>query len=1137
MISRNSSRFHRFHNRGFALVVTLLLMVLIAMVAVGMLALSSVELRKSSRETSGKNAESNARLALALAIGGLQRSAGPDQRVTAKAEIEGNQTNRRWVGVWRSTRKVANGEAPLIRWDERELVMIDARTADRLESKDFFETWLVSGGDTRTPGSAGTEMANMVGPGSVKSKDDEVSAPLVRISDSAGNEGAYAYWVSDEAMKASVNSPTLNPAKSGPTLQAARYGIGALDQLAPFDSATDAHLAKVTDFHQASLATATSPGAWTGHFHAVGSRATAVLSDPARGGLKQDLSAYFEKGNIPSKGGLLTAMSDTTPMLSGSRRRNQGPKMGSLRSYAALAGQAGGTGIKPVSAKSLTSQDKFSSLPKMSQFTDQPIHPVLAVAEIYTRFAYVRGYLTAHLYPRIVLWNPYNAKLAASTYTVDFNQSINDSIVVEKRQQSTVDVVSTAYDTRSAKDNRMSFTIESTGFEAGEALVFSPKPTGAAIAGRAMPLALRSSGSNILSASVDPRLLTNFYLAITLLSDKDVTAADLPLFANHNRGAYYWVDMMDWWEGNPDNGLKVSLHLGDAANHASRMKLPMLQLVDTDNWRRGYEGRYNNGRWRVGGVEPIEDFERTPDLEPWARGCYGFRYKWWAEKNPMNTSGTASQRFWQAAVTSDYNLRAAFCHRSPFDAGTDNGEQHHWYIWGPFAVESQQGLPALSPERAAHRSTNGYRANPFFGGANSRPDHVYPLFDIPKSGERIVSIGRFQHTQLTPFLWHPTYAIGGSWVPQNQKTREKSGDPSSQITAAWTDQLPYLPLWMKQDRSRDEVMYDLSYESNQELWDRYFLSGSNEVEKQGFARDSTANPLANARLVPASGNTDSARLADFHQAGSQLLLGGAFNVNSTEPEAWRALFASMKSSALASGGAAFPRFIEPAAAKHEPKDIHDPLIWSGFRSLDDTQITALAEAVVAEVKTRGPFLSVADFVNRRLVTATAAKAETGLAGTLQRAIDRSGVNAPFKSGDLAQSTTGFGTGSYEVGSNSSDWAPAAHLRESKGAGLPTYLQQGDLLQSLGSFLVVRGDTFIVRAYGEARSADGKTVEARAWCEAEVQRMPSYINTADPPEQPAFSATGAPNAAISAASQRYGRRFSVISFRWLSPSEV
>ena len=73
--------------KGFALVVTLSLMILLTVIAVGLLTLSSISLRSSTQGQAMAVAQANARLALTLAIGDLQKSLGCDQRVTAAAEI------------------------------------------------------------------------------------------------------------------------------------------------------------------------------------------------------------------------------------------------------------------------------------------------------------------------------------------------------------------------------------------------------------------------------------------------------------------------------------------------------------------------------------------------------------------------------------------------------------------------------------------------------------------------------------------------------------------------------------------------------------------------------------------------------------------------------------------------------------------------------------------------------------------------------------------------------------------------------------------------------------------------------------------------------------------------------------------
>lgn len=90
---------------GFALVSTLMLLVLLSIVAVGMLSLSTITLRTSSQSSAGMEARANARIALMIAIGELQKQMGPDQRISANAEILDKSgsfdvTQKHWMGSW-----------------------------------------------------------------------------------------------------------------------------------------------------------------------------------------------------------------------------------------------------------------------------------------------------------------------------------------------------------------------------------------------------------------------------------------------------------------------------------------------------------------------------------------------------------------------------------------------------------------------------------------------------------------------------------------------------------------------------------------------------------------------------------------------------------------------------------------------------------------------------------------------------------------------------------------------------------------------------------------------------------------------------------------------------------------------------
>ncbi len=91
-------------------------------------------------------------------------------------------------------------------------------------------------------------------------------------------------------------------------------------------------------------------------------------------------------------------------------------------------------------------------------------------------------------------------------------------------------------------------------------------------------------------------------------------------------------------------------------------------------------------------------------------------------------------------------------------------------------------------------------------------------------------------------------------------------------------------------------------------------------------------------------------------------------------------------------------------------------------------------------------------------------------------------------------------------------------------GGPRYLMQGDLLSALGPMLTVRGDSFIIRSYGESRSAVNASQASRAYLEITVQRV------AEPVENIA-------EGALIRADGNFGRRFQITGMRWILPDEV
>ena len=74
----------------------------------------------------------------------------------------------------------------------------------------------------------------------------------------------------------------------------------------------------------------------------------------------------------------------------------------------------------------------------------------------------------------------------------------------------------------------------------------------------------------------------------------------------------------------------------------------------------------------------------------------------------------------------------------------------------------------------------------------------------------------------------------------------------------------------------------------------------------------------------------------------------------------------------------------------------------------------------------------------------------------------------------------------------------------------------------------RGDTFIVRAYGDnVNQATGET-NSRMVCEATLQRVAEYVDDSDESwETPDSNSTN----------DRFGRKFKVVNFRWINLDDV
>ncbi len=109
-------------------------------------------------------------------------------------------------------------------------------------------------------------------------------------------------------------------------------------------------------------------------------------------------------------------------------------------------------------------------------------------------------------------------------------------------------------------------------------------------------------------------------------------------------------------------------------------------------------------------------------------------------------------------------------------------------------------------------------------------------------------------------------------------------------------------------------------------------------------------------------------------------------------------------------------------------------------------------------------------------------------------------------------------------------------------GIATDITQADLLLPLAPRLTARADTFRIRAYGEVRSKVGSEVSSQAVCEAVVQRKAESVDPSTHPtnNEPWDEATDPLNpsaSTLNVSNQQSGRRFKIVSLRWLASDEI
>lgn len=278
------------------LVVSLLLVMVLSLVAV-----VRMELRKVVAHQDMLQARAHARLGAELAIAHLQTLTGPDTRVTAPANTGvGEPPVRRLIG------HAVDAAAYRPGGPGGGLAFNPAYT----QTLGYFLSYDVNQGfdlgdfnPFDDDGFVREGFASLVDAGSVAVPEDRVAAPELPIhGGNLARTGEYAFWISDEGLKAQIN--LTDPLRDATDAADRRARLTTAQRtaterlLAKYDPGNDVHNLFLERAVLSTHLNLTGYGAAEfaqQYFHDVTLQSLGLPTNPRRGGLKRDLTAVLRE--------------------------------------------------------------------------------------------------------------------------------------------------------------------------------------------------------------------------------------------------------------------------------------------------------------------------------------------------------------------------------------------------------------------------------------------------------------------------------------------------------------------------------------------------------------------------------------------------------------------------------------------------------------------------------------------------------------------------------------------------------------------------------------------------------------------------------------------------------------------------
>lgn len=1004
---------------GFALLLTITLLAFLVLLLVGLATYTRIETAIVGNSQRQAQARENALLALNVALGQLQKHAGPDRRVTATAEAFSNGPGTsHYTGVW------ATDGDPLtpLTWlvSGNELSDTNGTAVPLAVTPDSAITTansvaLVSTNTSRTANDVLVRLVPITAPG-VPGVSAGVSAPI----------GRYAWWVGDQGVKAPVAVPDTTDAIAFAPYDSAdlrtrirqqiAMGAGAADgnSGAPVFETRDTNNAPLVAgqkiiatnqlaFLRSSANTALGLTRVQQNFHAWSPNNFAVLANTKAGGLRQDLSL---KPDLLGNG--FAAWANYTSYM-------EDPAAGAASAFPPMPEITNDS----IRRRHVITPALFSS--------DTGISPVLNYFYILfgVRKQNANAPYTLSLRWAAALWNPYTSALVPEDLRLEISglpESLTMTFIDPVTRASIDDVT---VDLRQHYGNPLKVTLPWTASS-------TPTPQ---------------------EQSWLPGRVYNW----TFLPNQSfqVGAEQSGRFQSRDLGSFA-------------SGLTVSVPGSASVNGNSQLALrvafPTQLTVKLTRANGDLLASYTKTYDAVPTTAPGVASNQTSQL--------GFLFRLSESVDTVATPDVWLQ-------TAGRDPRSG---NLPPDSlvAVPNGTD-------PAAYQNFDRVRA--PDRLLDRDVST--------GKSYNED--VPLFELPRAP--LLSLGVLQHFYIPDAR---PFSLGNSWGQG----------------------------------------IDLKGINGGQLFDRFYFSGlaDNITPDETGVSWSLPNPLLKRLRNPETGMFASAadlRGAQDARSAKFLLAGSAFNLNSTNSAAWAAVLRSVRfpaptefkyldadgdtgtaapsgeaTTSLTSNDAQFFRFSQSGQeifkaddgyvqsttqSGNETEVIATPLFRRGMKTLTASQVAMLASKIADAIKARhlksGPFRSLEEFVG---------PLAPGSPSLLEQAIADTHLNIN-SAGDPLEFSSQF-------------------------------LTQADIMTALAPVLFPRSDTFVIRAYGEALNPITSTstvpvVEGRAWCEAIVQRVPEYFDAKNDP------AETAPDALTSDLNQLHGRRFKVVSFRWLTRSDI